>query len=381
MRGLLWLVAPVALAALMAGCSSDKARPRTGPSPSASPSSSSKASESAAEKAIARVKAAKVAAFVDQAKPIDRGGVRPGFSLDEVQYTSPHDAAASFGNCGKTYKRVCTTVIATTHDNWVHATGLYIPDTLADLVDYMPLGRGAVAIKAVDQERGKSYPPFVLYPNGKWKPLRIVEPRASDAGSDLIDIYYNGDFSDELGLDAGPQDGTWAADVDAGEAFALPGSPGGFLWEHVPGRGGAVLSVSGNQNKNGESVWQFAESTDNARTWRQTDVRLPRGGKPLDRYGYTGDYRDAVGPGHLQAIAMADAPQDLPLYLRQLWRTDDEKTFRRVPLPGSSWLSVAWRSRRTGRYSSPRRRVPASCARAASATRAGSGGYHTARPR
>ena len=125
----------------------------------------------------------------------------------------------------------------------------------------------------------------------------------------------------------------------------------------------------------------FAESTDNARTWRQTDVRLPRGGKPLDRYSYTGDYRDAVGPSHLQAIAMVDAPQDLPLYLRQLWRTDDEKTFRRVQLPWKQLASVAWRSGRTGRFSSPRRRVPASCARAASATQAGSGGYHPARPR
>jgi hypothetical protein len=63
------------------------------------------------------------------------------------------------------------------------------------------------------------------------------------------------------------------------------------------------------------------------------------GGKPLDRYSYNGDLREAVGPGHLQAIAMSDAPQDLPLYLRQLWRTDDEKTFRRVPLP---WKQLAF---------------------------------------
>ena len=61
-----------------------------------------------------------------------------------------------------------------------------------------------------------------------------------------------------------------------------------------------MLSVSGGENKDGKSVWRFAESTDNGLTWRQTDVRLPRGGKPLDRYSYTGDYRDAVGPGHFQ---------------------------------------------------------------------------------
>jgi len=159
-----------------------------------------------------------------------------------------------------------------------------------------------------------------------------------DPGSELIGFYYNGNFSDELGLDAGPEDGTGRRTLMPGRSSRYPARQG-FLWEHVPGRRGAVLSVSGDQNKNGESVWQFAESADNGRTWRQTDVRLPRGGKPLDRYSYTGDYRDAVGPGHLQAIAMADAPQDLPLYLRQLWRTDDEKTFRRVPLP---WKRLAF---------------------------------------
>lgn len=339
MRGILWLVTPVALAALVAGCSSDEARPRIGPSPSTSPSTSRapKTFQSAAEKAIAQARTATVAAFVDQAKSIDRGRVRPGFSLEEVQYTSPTDAAATFYDCGKAYKRVCTTVIATTRDNWDRAAGLYIPDTLADLVLYMPLGEGAVAIKAEDQFREKSYPPFVLYPDGKWKPLRIAEPRFPDAGSDLIDVCYNGDFSDEAGLDAGLHDGTWAADVDAGEVFGLPGSPGGCLYEDVPGRGGAAVSVDYNAVDAG--VWRFAETIDNGRSWRQTEVRLPRAGKPLRRYGYNGDYREAVGPGKSQAIAMADAPQDLPLYLRQLWRTDDEKTFRRVPLP---WKQLAF---------------------------------------
>src|SRR3954451_18180202 len=108
MRGLLRLVTSIALAALVAGCTSDKARPRTEPSPSASSASyspsSSTASESAVEKAIARAKAAKVAAFVDQAEPLDRSGVRPGFALDDVQYTSPNDAAATFDKCGKRVK-------------------------------------------------------------------------------------------------------------------------------------------------------------------------------------------------------------------------------------------------------------------------------------
>src|SRR3954452_9850928 len=157
MRGALWLVTPVALAALAAGCSGDGARPRTGPSPSVSPSlsSSSKPTQSAAEKEIARAKAAKVAAFLDQAEPIDRGEVRPGFSLQEVQYTSPTDAVATFSNTCKDYDS-CATVIAMTRDNWGHMVGLYIPYTLADLVNYMPLGSGAVAIKAVDQIRSRS---------------------------------------------------------------------------------------------------------------------------------------------------------------------------------------------------------------------------------
>src|SRR4051794_10536394 len=229
MRGLLRLVTSIALAALVAGGTCDKARPRTDPSPSASSASyspsSSSASQSAADKAIARAKTAKVAAFVDQAEPLDRSAVRPGFALDDVQYTSPNDAAATFDNCGKRVKRVCTTVVATTHDNWAHAAGLYISETLADLVDYMPLGRGAVAIKAEDQLDRKSYPPFVLYPNGKWKPLRIAEPRAPGPGSDLIDVCYNRDFSDDAGLEAGPEDGTWAADVDAGESSRYQARP------------------------------------------------------------------------------------------------------------------------------------------------------------
>src|SRR3954452_3016325 len=175
MRGLLWLVAPVALAALMAGCSSDKARPRTGPSPSASPSSSSQASESAAEKAIARVKAAKVAAFVDRAEPIDRGGVRPGFSLDEVQYTSPIDSVATYGNCGKTYKRVCTTVIATTHESGSRYTS------------------------------------------------RNPEPRSGQRAHRLL-LQRQLLRRTRSGRRSGRRDR--AADVDAGEVFALPGSPG-----------------------------------------------------------------------------------------------------------------------------------------------------------
>ena len=158
MRGLLRLVTPVALAALVAGCTSDKARSGTEPSPSApsSPSVSLSSSQSAAEKATARAKAAKVAAFIDQAEPLDRGGVPPGFSLEEVQYTSPTDAVATFGNSCKSYD-VCTTVIATTHDNWAHAAGLFIPDTLADLVTYLASGRCRHLTGATLDVNGASY--------------------------------------------------------------------------------------------------------------------------------------------------------------------------------------------------------------------------------
>lgn len=346
MRGVWWLVTSVALAALMTGCNGEATAPRTEPARSTSASASASsapasasspslvpafqsAAASAAQEDIARAqRAARVAAFMAKTRPVEGGVVGAGFALEGVQYTSRTDAVADFYDCRTSLKRVCTTAIATTQDNWGHATGLAIPDTLADYITYMALGRGAVAIKAEGQQ---PYPPFVLYPDGKAMPLQVThEARALDAGNHLVDVYDNGDFSDDVGADdAGP----WAADIDAGEIFPVLGGPGGRLWELVPGRSGALLIVSGYHQDVGDGVWRFAKTNDNAGKWRQTDVRLPLGGKPLRRYAYVGDYRDAVGPGHLQAIAMADAPQDLPLFLRQLWRTDDEKAFRRVSLP------------------------------------------------
>ena len=136
--------------------------------------------------------------------------------------------------------------------------------------------------------------------------------------------------------DSVESDGQWAADVDAGEIFPLAGSPPGHLRQHVPGRDGAVLSVAGYQKNVGDGVWRFETSTDSGHSWRRTDVLLPRGRKPIWRYADVsrqGVSTHAVGPGHLQAIAMADVLPDLPLYLWELWRTDDEKAFHRVPLP------------------------------------------------
>jgi hypothetical protein len=262
--------------------------------------------------------------------------VGAGFSLEDVedvQYVSPTDATAQLSNCSKPLARACTTVVATTQDNWAHATGIAIPDTLAGYVSHTPMGHGAVAIEAEVEPSGRKYPPFVLYPNGEATPLSITrEPRALDVGSDLVCTSYACDFLYEAGAD----DESWAADVDAAEIYPVPGVPDGDLWEHVPDRGGAVLSVLGEHRTAGGETWRFAESTDNTRTWRMTDVQLPTGGKPR---WLTPDVdhseEDVVGPGHLQAIAWTDAPLelDLPQYLRELWRTDDENTFHRVPLP------------------------------------------------
>ena len=64
---------------------------------------------------------------------------------------------------------------------------------------------------------------------------------------------------------------------------------------------------------------------------------MPLGDKAFWRY--TDDFEAAVGPGRLQAVAMLDSPEDLPLYMRELWLTEDEKAFHRVPLP---WERMAF---------------------------------------
>ena len=224
-------------------------------------------------------------------------------------------------------------VIATTDDNWTHATGLAISWDLADLVDYLPLGRGAVAIKAEDQSPRRSYPPFVLYPDGEVKPLLVTEPRTPDADSELLEINNLGFFY-SIGED--DPNGQWAADVDAGEIFPIVGSPPGDLREHVPGRGGAILTLPG-YGSAGDGLWRFNTSTDHGHSWGQTEVRVPLGRKPEAEFA--GPATHAVGPGHLQAIALTGAVQDRPLHLSQLWRTRDEQVFRTVPLP---WKRMAF---------------------------------------
>ena len=161
------------------------------------PSAPTGAPPSTAEEPISEAKLAKLAGFLDKTKTIHRVGAR--FELRDVQYTSRTDAVAQFLDHGPESDDWAS-VIATTDDNWAHASGLVISWDLADLVSYLPLGRGAVAIKAEDQSPRRSYPPFVLYPDGEVKPLLVTEPRTPDADSELLEINSL-DFFYEIGAE------------------------------------------------------------------------------------------------------------------------------------------------------------------------------------
>ena len=237
MHGFRWLVLPVVVAGLAAGCSGDESRSRSGARES---TSSTAVPSETGERAIARVKREKLAAFLDKAEPVNGGVIGAKFSLQRVAYTSRTDAAAEFWHCSKGLD--CTTVLATTDDNWAHTAGLAFTYDLADLLSYIPLGRGAIAIKAKDQSPRRSYPPFILYPDGRVTPLHVaVEPRDLATDDELLSDNYA--FAEEIGLDA------WllGADVDAGEIFGLPPLPprvNGLTYEHVRGRQGALVVES-----------------------------------------------------------------------------------------------------------------------------------------
>lgn len=264
----------------------------------------------------------KLNGFLEKVEVVDR--VSPGFELRDVDYTSPTDAVAHFLDA-RIARVDLGSIIATTDDNWAHSARIRISWDLADLVDYLPLGKGAVAIKAQDQFPRRSYPPFVLYPDGQTKPLRVAAPRTLETDHEVLGAGVDSLFGLMTELPAG----LWAADVDAAEIFptTAPLSPSGYVRQHLPGRGDTLMNVLDHRRVGG-GVWRFETSTNAGRSWERTDVRLPLGRKR------TADaVTHAVGPGRRQALAMSHAWEDLPLYMWELWWTDDEEDFRRVRLP------------------------------------------------
>ena len=345
------LVTLLPLAVLAMGCNGDEPAPPR--SEQAQRSTQTPVPESATRTPSRSTLGTRSLGFLRKAEFVDRVG--PGFQLRDVQYTSPTDAVAWFDGWNP----------ATPSSRQPTTTGLTRPISssagLAESVSYVPLGRGAVAIKAGDQYSRGSAPPFVLYASGEVKPLQIGEPRAPDADSDLLEIdNYNFFWA----IDApvrylAPDDSMmlknlWAADVEAGEIFPLTGPPPGDLQESIPGRDDAVLSIDGYRGM--DEVWRFNTSTDRGQTWRQTDVQLPLGRQRILPDAPASPY--AVGPGSLQALAVADYGIDTPHQLRELWRTDDEKQFLARRCPEIGCRSPAWRSRLTGRSFSPRSTTP-----------------------
>jgi len=320
MRGARRLIALALLAAsLSAGCVSDKPLPVN--SRSASPT------EVPPEEIVPR---AQLAALLEKSQVLGDGSVDRHYALEDVEYTSPTDAAASFWDCRKHVKDNCTTAVLTTRDNWAHASGIAIPESVADLVDFQPLGDGLVAIAAEDQITDTSYPPFVLRPDATTELLRVAK-QARNPTADTVALFGAiGESEWEPGFGRR----AWAVDSDTAEAFPLrltPPSCCSSNWQMVAARPGVGVTYGAYKRHVGDGVWRFAQSTDAARTWRTTDVRLPLGDKWI--YNYTEDYFHAVGPGHQQAIAMTKEEQDGPRYLWELWVTDDERAFHRVPLP------------------------------------------------
>lgn len=333
-----WLLLTVLLAALISGCSDGGSRGPESPAPSepgGSPTSTASTGSptDGLPRPMAEHRLDKLTRFLEKVELLDR--IPPGFELRDVDYTSRDDAVAYLVDTRVWQDR--GTIIATTGDNWAHSARLRISDELADLVDHFPLGQGAVGIKAQDQYPTRSYPPFVLYPDGDFKPLRVAADREPEPDDELLGIgLYNlfrgvaVDPGDNPRTDVVDQ-GLWAADVAAAEIFRIAGSPLGDVDDRLRGRGGAVMTTMGYRHGVGDGVWRFETSSDAGRSWSRTDVSLPLGHKYLWRYANVTTH--AVGPGRRQAIAMSHAWEDLPLYMWELWWTDDEEEFRRVRLP------------------------------------------------
>ena len=322
MRGARWYVMLAALAAVATGCSGDERQPSSEPQSALSPSESPTSATSTTERPFSVKELARLDELIGQAEFPDRIG--PRFELRDVYYTSPTDAVADFFRQGQ--DKDWASAIATTNDNWGHVTTLVLPYDVADGFDYVPLADGAVAIRVGDEYSRRPIPPFVLFPGGQVRPLQEVAARPLDAESTLLDV----EFWRLAGMTGRWHPGKlWAIDGDKAELFPVEGSRFGELWQRVPGRDGAILSVDGFKRRT--QTWRFDTSTDGGRSWTTADADLP---SSLKRSPYfVSGYDSAVGPDHRQAVAMTKELEDLPLVLLELWQTKDERAFRRVPLP------------------------------------------------
>lgn len=318
-----WVTTAV-LAAVTTACSDDGRPDRSDASAASSRAPSlGDASASPTEESGSRVDQVNLDKLMDKVRFPER--VAPGFELRDVEYTSPTDAVAELlRESGRPRDR--GTLIATTDDGWAHASRVFLREDLSESVEAMPLGDGAVAVKLDDGFAGHPYPPFVLYPDGEVRLLRIAAARPLASGEVLLDEDRWGFFY-EIGRSNPGR--LWAADAEASEIHPVEASTFGDVWQRVPGRRDALLSVDGHQRAT--RTWRFATSVDAGRSWTSTVVDLPSRRRFEDEFVPVPVH--AVGPGRLQAVAMTQFVTDSPRYLLELWQTEDEETFRRVRVP------------------------------------------------
>lgn len=328
MRAVRRLLVALVAATVLAGCS-DTDPTLSAADDSASPTSLASAREilrsasAAARDANAAAKQSALATLIATSQQhLERAMQHRKLRLAGLEYTSPTDAAATLWDCYNFTGR-CHTVVVTTDDNWASSAGLAVPMSMADLVDFAPVGEGAVVVKAVDQFEPVSYPPILVRADGTISPLRVSdEARRPGPGT----VVLSGGIGD-AGAPRSLRGGFWAVDVAAAEAYPLLVERADCCgsWDRVAGRNGAVLSFGGYRRRIGDGAWQFASTRDAGQTWRTTEVDLPLGG-PL------WDYEFAVGPGRRQAIVITEEEEDQPRTIGELWLTDDERAFHEVRL-------------------------------------------------